>query len=453
MNRIQGFTRYLPYVVSILLVLILLVLSFSAPNDPDMGWHLQNGAYILENLRLPTGDIYSWTMPGYPWVPHEWGTDVIMSALNNVGGLWALVVFFAIVTASTFYIVSGAVSTSRMTRLLVAIIGILISWTVIGVRPQMITLLGVAIVLYLIFNWRNQPKGKLLWWLPFLFFIWANLHGGFPIGFVLLVVFSGGEVVRHILSAGSKNKTLLEDRDFLSLIKWSSLAFVATFMNPNGWRVYEELYQTFIDRDVLNRILEWLPITLTSIASHNMALVVVLLFFLLIINRGKFDTTKLVLVVFVFFFSLSSWRHMPIFALTAMVLLAEQLNILFKKDLVQTLSTFLGITFIIIILVLSGSWQFFRISKVITEPDLYGAVYTYPYGAIQYLKENPSTHTRLFNEYGWGGISFGRCQNKKFLSMDVWLFGNTKILIFLMTLAMLQVLIEKLLYQPWRGGI
>ena len=400
------------------------MLSLGVPSDPDLGWHLQNGNYILENLRLPAGDIYSWTMPGYPWVSHEWGMDTLMAWLNNQWGLWALVLFFALVIASAFYIVSGAVSASRIIRVLVAIIGLMISWVIIGVRPQMITLLGIAILLYLLFNWKKNPQKKWLIWLPLLFFVWANLHGGFPFGFIMIVTFGAGELGRHILSAGKEERGLLTNQDLSALAKWSILAFVVTFINPNGWRVYLELYQTFVDRDVLNRIMEWLPITLTSAGSYNMALMVGLLLALLVINKGRFDTTKLVMVIAVFLFSLSSWRHLPIFALTAMILLAEQLEILFRKGLARTLGTFLGLVSLATVLFLAGSWQIFRIGEVITKPDLYGEVYNYPYGAIQYLKENPPpTQMRFFNEYGWGGYLIWQYPEQKIFidgRMAVW---------------------------------
>lgn len=422
-NKLLTITRYLPLAVLVLLGFILLVSSLSAPSDPDMGWHLQNGLYILQNWHLPTGDVYSWTMPNYPWVTHEWGADVLMALLNGWGGLWALVIFFAAIIASAFYIVSGGISNSRAIRILVAIIGVFISWTIVGVRPQMITLLGVAILLYLVFNWKEKPHPRWLMWLPPLFLLWTNLHGGFSVGFIILLVFGAGELLRHILSAGRKNPSLLTTAHFWALAKWSGLAFLATLVNPNGWRVYWELYQTFVDRDVLNRIMEWLPITLTSVGSYNMGLMVLLLIFLLITNRGRFDTTKLVLVVAIFIFSLTSWRHMPIFALTAVVLLAEQLDLFLRKDVLPILNSWLGIVALSLILFLAGSWQVYRIGHVIADPALYGEVYRYPYGAVEHLKANPPTHTNLFNEYGWGGYLIWQYPERKVFidgRMAIW---------------------------------
>jgi len=252
-------------------------------------------------------------------------------------------------------------------------------------------------------------------------------------GFVIIALFIVGEIVRHILSAGSKSKPLLpklQYPDFVSLIKWSGIAFLITFINPNGWRVYQELYQTIIDRDVLNRIMEWLPVTLTSIGSYNMMLMVVLLLILLFVNRGKFDTTKLILVAVVFIFSLSSWRHVPIFALVAMVLLTEQLDYLFKRSALQALGTFMGIMSMLVILVLASSWQMFRIAHAVSKPDLYGEIYHYPYGAIEHLKENPSDKDRMFNEYSWGGYLIWQYPERKIFidgRMAIWKHEDFKI--------------------------
>src|SRR6266542_6256432 len=60
-------------------------------SDGDTGWHIRTGEYILDNLRVPAVDLFSFSKPGEPWFAWEWGADVIFAALFRFAGLKALV--------------------------------------------------------------------------------------------------------------------------------------------------------------------------------------------------------------------------------------------------------------------------------------------------------------------------------------------------------------------------
>ncbi|MFM9616248.1 hypothetical protein ACKI18_47975, partial [Streptomyces niveiscabiei] len=63
--------------------------------------------------------------------------------------------------------------------------------------------------------------------LPAIMALWANLHGGFLIGFLIIGAFGGAALLRRDW-AGAK---------IYALAGLGCLA--ATFINPLGWRVYE----------------------------------------------------------------------------------------------------------------------------------------------------------------------------------------------------------------------
>src|SRR3990167_10696773 len=46
--------------------------------DPDFGWHVRMGNYILAN-GIPQTDPLSYTMPNFPFIDHEWLTNVLMA--------------------------------------------------------------------------------------------------------------------------------------------------------------------------------------------------------------------------------------------------------------------------------------------------------------------------------------------------------------------------------------
>src|SRR5690242_20645014 len=75
----QGLHRY-TLLAGLLIVFVGLV-TFVAPTDPDVWWHLRNGKLILDS-GVPSHDVYSFTAQGRPWLVQEWLTEVVMYGLK-----------------------------------------------------------------------------------------------------------------------------------------------------------------------------------------------------------------------------------------------------------------------------------------------------------------------------------------------------------------------------------
>src|SRR5262245_12620683 len=56
-------------------------------NDGDLGWHTTMGNFILDTWTIPTKDIFSHTMYGTRFVPHEWGAEVAFALAERFMGL------------------------------------------------------------------------------------------------------------------------------------------------------------------------------------------------------------------------------------------------------------------------------------------------------------------------------------------------------------------------------
>src|SRR5665213_1128311 len=100
---------------------------------------------------------------------------------------------------------------------------------------------------------------------PLLTALWANLHGGFPIGLVLIGAFTAGAIVEWRMQTRRDNPSIAWSADAfpwpLALCFAASIA--ATLLNPYGWRVYQ--YVGSITSTAAGRhIEEWLPPTLHS---------------------------------------------------------------------------------------------------------------------------------------------------------------------------------------------
>src|SRR3989344_2129018 len=89
------FKPFLPYVLFfILLAGAAFALTFNSL-DPDFGWHVRTGQLILER-GIPHQDWYTFTMPSFAWIDHEWLFNVFMYRPTS---FWAFM-------ACSFYLLS-----------------------------------------------------------------------------------------------------------------------------------------------------------------------------------------------------------------------------------------------------------------------------------------------------------------------------------------------------------
>ncbi|HUS72270.1 MAG TPA: hypothetical protein VMY06_04315 [Sedimentisphaerales bacterium] len=53
------------------------IFAFRSIDVYDLWLHLGIGKWIVQNGAIPTRDVFSHTIQGKPWVPHEWLSQVI----------------------------------------------------------------------------------------------------------------------------------------------------------------------------------------------------------------------------------------------------------------------------------------------------------------------------------------------------------------------------------------
>lgn len=156
--------------------------------DNDLFWHLATGRLMWATGRIPHADPFSWTMPGRAWIAHEWLTELWLYPLFLHGGYAALMLVFGAVIAATFavsYRTARRLGASRPVGLAITLLAAVASSHTWGVRPQMLSMLLMAVFLWLLCR-------DILWPLVPLMALWVNLHGGFIFGLVLVGIFALG---------------------------------------------------------------------------------------------------------------------------------------------------------------------------------------------------------------------------------------------------------------------
>src|SRR3990172_1739641 len=86
------------FLVTFLIFSFFLLKSFYF-HDPDFGWHIKMGELILTH-GIPAKAPFSYTMPSFPFVDHEWFTNVLIYILyENMGWLGLSFIFSLLVTS------------------------------------------------------------------------------------------------------------------------------------------------------------------------------------------------------------------------------------------------------------------------------------------------------------------------------------------------------------------
>src|SRR5512138_3641789 len=73
--------------------------------DSDLGRHLVLGNYILDERRVPTTDILSYTKAGEPRPPYEWLSQVMFALADRLLGLDGVVLLTALAIGAAFTLV------------------------------------------------------------------------------------------------------------------------------------------------------------------------------------------------------------------------------------------------------------------------------------------------------------------------------------------------------------
>ncbi len=187
-----------------------------------------------------TTNTYSYTEPNRPWVNHEWLAQYIMrrtwELLGNPG-LLALKMGLGLIVLALMY---GTLRKECLSGTLRVLLMLLIISTMsygFGVRPHHFTYLLLAVFLALLKQFRHRAWLHLAV-LPLLGMLWANLHGAFFIGGIVLVVHASVEAVR------SRRRAMRSRLLLLVPLGGVALFLLASFVNPYGVRLWSFIFES-----------------------------------------------------------------------------------------------------------------------------------------------------------------------------------------------------------------
>lgn len=168
---------------------MLVHLALGRALEGDVYWHLAAGQWMLGHHAVIRHDVFSYTVPGHPWLAEEWGFEVMLAWLvAHVGPVafwWVAAVpcVAAMVLGFARWVRLGA-SPLWVAVLTVPAAGAL----ALGVdaRPQVLSYMFFSAELLILALARRRTA-----WLgaiPALMLVWVNVHGSFLLGIALLAM-------------------------------------------------------------------------------------------------------------------------------------------------------------------------------------------------------------------------------------------------------------------------
>jgi hypothetical protein len=368
------------------------IFFFKAKNfiDPDFGWHWRMGEIILEK-GIPQTDPFSYTMKSFPFVDHEWLTNIFIYLGDKYLGYNFLVLFFVFIALLGLLIAIENFPKRGFWQYLWLVFflmgaGAISSFT--GVRPQILSWFYLALWLRLILKPKYSFKEILKMGLFIL--LWANTHGSFALGiFCLGVIF--------LFRSWQKKKIAKEE----------GLAFLfclgLTFLNPYKERLWGEVWLQISDSKLRWRIAEWMPSFFKPIFPF---LFLVSWGFFIYQYRQKFEKEILFLFIFFLIEAFLSLRNIPLFVIFSLRIYGKTVNFLEKEIKEKGVQEKRAKNFFLILLSLSlfifGVQEF-----VFNYKDL-----LYPLKAVNFLKKN-LPKGEILAPYDWGGYLIWQLPEKK----------------------------------------
>jgi hypothetical protein len=401
----------MPRLVTVITFLAVFAMAARISVDTDTWWHLRAGQWIWENGAVPYVDPFSYTRQGEAWQYPGWIVEVPMYWIFNLLGPGGLNLWAAAMVTLAFAFVWRTLSGGPFLRAFVMILAVAASGVYWAARPYLVTFLLAAIYLWVLEDYRGKgyPSGyKRIWWLPILMALWANSHGGFAVGFILLGVYFVG--CFRVAINGSRIGINTSRTALRTLVPVILFSILAVCINPYGPVMLLYPLKTVGIGALQDYIQEWQSPNFHSISVQPFAWLLLLTLGAVGVSRRRISLVDLLLISGFFYLGLLAGRNVALFGLVAPMAITRHLapviaalawRLRLRSLPVGIVPRSIALTNLIIagiVLVAVG----FKV-MMIYPPSVNEEAFRkgLPVEAVVYLHE-ARPPGRLFNSYNWG---------------------------------------------------
>jgi hypothetical protein len=376
--------------------LSIFLLSISPITDLDIWWHLATGRQIIESGQVPRTDIFSHTVTGKEWVDHSWFSQVIFYLMYSLLGYTGVVLTKSLALFIAFYFLymRTSLNSGKLATVITLIAVISVTKGAWLERPMIFTIMFTSIFLYILDRkWH-------VWILPLLIIPWVNLHGGYIVGVLVILLFTLGTAVAGDFKGAKR----------LSQILGASIT--TSLINPYSYNILIYPFQYATDSIHSAFIIEWQSPQFHIFSVYE---TLILLTFIGLVLRKRINVTDILLLLVFTHLSLFAVRNVSLYAIVCTPIIIKYLESPFNEywdRFYKTLAMrYEGLELAIkekavpgfVYTAVALSYILFFVSSL-TSPNFLDTSPSkkFPNGAIEYILEN-EPQGELYNHYMWGG--------------------------------------------------
>src|SRR6516165_7712695 len=358
--------------------------------DPDTQWQITVGQWILDHHAVPQTDAFSFTMRGEAWISTQWLAQVAYAGVHAWFGWTGPVVLAAAASALTFALLARFLSRSLSESATFVFVAVAFALTAphILARPHVLALPVMVMWLVGLIAAADRHDAPSLALVP-LMALWANLHGGFVFGLLMIAPIA----LDAIVNAQDPSRKPL-------MLRWAAFALtaiVASCCTPYGWNSLLASQKILSLGSALPLITEWRAMDFTHLRPFEICLLGAIG---LALYRGiRLPPLRIVLLLGLLHMALAQGRAAEILALVAPLIVAAPLaRQIGAADVVPSnrmVSSGGFVTACAAILLMTGTFAYASLHRF--------APYTgnSPVAAVAALKK--LNVERVFNDYDFGG--------------------------------------------------
>lgn len=297
-------------------------------DDPGLGWHLRNIDAMLAKGGWLTVDPFTEPLDGplRPWYSNQWLGEIPFwlgerwAGLEGIAAVAAILLAFTLRCLYRVLLADGSPWPVAAFWTSQAAMGISCSWVA---RPNLFTLLFLlaSARICILFHERRCSRRTTLWLVP-LFALWANIHGGFLAGFVVL----GTTVLVDALLAmlASNPDTRAAARRRAGHLAFLSVGvFLGTLLNPYGLSLYRWVLQLLGEPYFMDLHQEWRSPDFHGKGGIRFEWLMLLFPLVLALSKRRPNLVELGLALVWFHFALTGFRYVALWVMVVAPLLAR----------------------------------------------------------------------------------------------------------------------------------
>jgi hypothetical protein len=230
--------------------------------DADLWWHLRTGLWIVEHGHVPMEDPFSSYGMGKTWIAYSWLFEVMVYVIYTRLGLVGIVLFTLVMSLLIAFTVHRLVRKARFPfameiTLMAFALGSM--KPIISPRSWLFSILFFALELLILFHVRRSGESLVLWVLPPLFALWANLHLQFIYGLAAIGFFVA-EVLANRSSAPNMGERLSPIVPLRGLCFVAFACVLATFVTPYHYHLLRPIFEVSLQTGVFSNVKELHPL-------------------------------------------------------------------------------------------------------------------------------------------------------------------------------------------------